>query len=837
MQILVNFKHFSIAFQYAQNQHSSIRIDEIFPPLFILNHNTKTFEEIQHPKVAVSIFRIFNSFNLTKSNPEQVKAFFQKDPKVKPAQIHNWFTIVDRNSHLFAPIEDTPFLCLLKYILSDDFYTNQNDVTMGDILKISSNLIKKYLRAIKDTKLVVDTETLEVLFKLITLRVDQEFIKQICLLFYNIALLDHQHIFSHMQKCIQATIPEVEDQLKAEIEEKEKENKRKKDEVEEEEKKGKDEDEEMIDTSSKFKKRHRLSTEGINSHQLIMEGREKSLALQKAPKLERLLKVLKMLLHQFSKKARDNSSSEEEKKQGKNLKEKGFKIIDIPEMKGLFKLFEKYLKLLSDSELNDTVKMIGLSMFLCYQEDFKRIDQKVFNEEFNKPHIVMQDYHTAEKKEVVSFIDEEFLKETRISFFIDVCTKNNKIFNSLIRQNQTLIRDSLKHMIYVIPEIFDFDNKHNFFRQEIKKIKRIGAYDTIRISVNRNRMFRIFEESYEQMNGISSDEWKGRIEINFVGERGQDAGGLTREWFTEISKQMLNPNLGMFKLSDSGSTYYPNPKSYIQNEHLQYFRFIGRIIGKALLEEQYIECSFVKALYKIIRGVPISWHDVEDYDNTYYNNLKWLLDNDASILEKTFCETIDFFGKPETHELIENGRNIPVTDENKKEYVQKVSYFKLYTSIKDQIDSFLKGFYELIPRKLISIFDHGELELLISGLPTIDIDDMKAHSDYSGYTESSHAIQWFWEVMNELSNPEKAEFLQFVTGSSKVPIEGFVALQGMRGPQRFNIHKMYESDVNRLPVAHTCFNQLDMPDYPSKELLRERLLFAIREGKGSFQIA
>ena len=84
-----------------------------------------------------------------------------------------------------------------------------------------------------------------------------------------------------------------------------------------------------------------------------------------------------------------------------------------------------------------------------------------------------------------------------------------------------------------------------------------------------------------------------------------------------------------------------------------------------------------------MRGVPLTWHDIEDFSNAYYINLKWLLNNDIEVLHQYFCETIDFFGKPVVHNLTPNGRNIVVTNENKKEFIQKVSYFMLYTSIKD----------------------------------------------------------------------------------------------------------------------------------------------------------
>ena len=97
------------------------------------------------------------------------------------------------------------------------------------------------------------------------------------------------------------------------------------------------------------------------------------------------------------------------------------------------------------------------------------------------------------------------------------------------------------------------------------------------------KAFTVFEESYDQMNRHLPEDWKGKIEVTFDDEWGYDVVGFTREWFTEITKKMFNPNLGMFKLSDSVSTYYLNPKSYIHNEYLEYFKFIGRIIDKALL--------------------------------------------------------------------------------------------------------------------------------------------------------------------------------------------------------------------------------------------------------------
>ena len=308
--------------------------------------------------------------------------------------------------------------------------------------------------------------------------------------------------------------------------------------------------------------------------------------------------------------------------------------------------------------------------------------------------------------------------------------KNFKVYNAIIKNNPQLTKDVLKAPITVIPSILDFENKRNYFRAELKKLRQ-GNHEPINIMVNRQN---IFEDSYDQIKDLSKDELKNRFHIQFVQERGQDAGGLLREWYTELSRQMFDVNRGLFKLSSGGATYYPNPQSYVQPDHLPLFKFIGRILGKAMFDEQYLECYFVRSLYKILAGEPLSWHDVEDFDNEFYNNLKWLLENPVDEnFGFYFAEEADFFGRVEVRDLVEGGRDKAVNEENKREYVEKKSFFKLYDSIKAQVDNFLDGFYEMIPRRLATIFDSKELELLISGLPTVNIFDLKENTEYSNY--------------------------------------------------------------------------------------------------------
>ncbi|XP_038984362.1 E3 ubiquitin-protein ligase UPL1-like [Phoenix dactylifera] len=421
--------------------------------------------------------------------------------------------------------------------------------------------------------------------------------------------------------------------------------------------------------------------------------------------------------------------------------------------------------------------------------------------------------------------------------FARVVEKHRRLLNVFIRQSPSLLEKSLSMMLKV-PRLIDFDNKRAYFRSRIRQQHDHHPSAPLRISVRRAY---VLEDSYNQLRLRPSQDLKGRLTVQFQGEEGIDAGGLTREWYQVLSRVIFDKGALLFTTVGNNAAFQPNPNSVYQTEHLSYFKFVGRVVAKALFDGQLLDVHFTRSFYKHILGVKVTYHDIEAVDPDYYKNLKWMLENDVSdIPDLTFSMDADeekhiLYEKNQVtdYELIPGGRNIRVTEETKHDYVDLVAEHILSTAIRPQINSFLEGFSELVPRELISIFNDKELELLISGLPEIDLDDLKANTEYTGYTTASPVIQWFWEVVKAFNKEDMARLLQFVTGTSKVPLEGFKALQGLSGPQHFQIHKAYGAP-ERLPSAHTCFNQLDLPEYSSKEQLEERLLLAIHEASEGF---
>ncbi|XP_029689696.1 E3 ubiquitin-protein ligase HUWE1 isoform X5 [Takifugu rubripes] len=420
--------------------------------------------------------------------------------------------------------------------------------------------------------------------------------------------------------------------------------------------------------------------------------------------------------------------------------------------------------------------------------------------------------------------------------FLRFAETHRTVLNQILRQSTTHLADGPFAVLVDYIRILDFDVKRKYFRQELERLDEGLRKEDMAVHVRRDH---VFEDSYRELHRKSPEDMKNRLYIVFEGEEGQDAGGLLREWYMIISREMFNPMYALFRTSPGDRvTYTINPSSHCNPNHLSYFKFVGRVVAKAVYDNRLLECYFTRSFYKHILGKSVRYTDMESEDYPFFQGLVYLLENDVSTLgyELTFSTEVQEFGVCEVRDLKPNGANILVTEENKKEYVHLVCQMKMTGAIRKQLAAFLEGFYEIIPKRLISIFTEQELELLISGLPTIDIDDLKANTEYHKYQSSSIQIQWFWRALRSFDQADRAKFLQFVTGTSKVPLQGFSALEGMNGIQKFQIHRDDRS-TDRLPSAHTCFNQLDLPAYESYEKLRHMLLLAIQECSEGFGLA
>jgi E3 ubiquitin-protein ligase HUWE1 len=392
------------------------------------------------------------------------------------------------------------------------------------------------------------------------------------------------------------------------------------------------------------------------------------------------------------------------------------------------------------------------------------------------------------------------------NLFFNFTEEHRKILNDLVRQNPKLMSGTFS-LLVKNSKVLEFDNKRNYFNRKLHS--RGGdrqAHPPLQLSVRRDQ---VFLDSFKSLYFKSADEMKfGKLSIRFHGEEGVDAGGVTREWFQSISRQMFNADYALFvPVASDRTTFHPNRLSSINPEHLMFFKFIGRIIGKALYEGRVLDCHFSRAVYKQIMGKQVSLKDMETLDLEYYKSLEWMIHNEITdIITETFSVEVEAFGEMQTVDLIENGRNIPVTEDNKHEYVRLITEHRLVGAVQEQLENFLKGFHDIVPAELVSIFSEQELELLISGLPDINVDDWKNNTEYHNYTAASPQIQWFWRAVRTFEKEEQAKLLQFVTGTSKVPLNGFKELEGMNGFSKFNIHRDY-GNKDRLPSSHTCFNR------------------------------
>uniref|UniRef100_A0A4X1T153 Ubiquitin-protein ligase E3B n=1 Tax=Sus scrofa TaxID=9823 RepID=A0A4X1T153_PIG len=441
---------------------------------------------------------------------------------------------------------------------------------------------------------------------------------------------------------------------------------------------------------------------------------------------------------------------------------------------------------------------------------------------------------------------------------------------SVLFQELDKDRKRAQLILQYIPHVIPHKNRVLLFRNMVTKEKeKLGLVETssasphvTHITIRRSRML---EDGYEQLRQLSQHAMKGVIRVKFVNDLGVDEAGIDqdgvfKEFLEEIIKRVFDPALNLFKTTSGDERLYPSPTSYIHENYLQLFEFVGKMLGKAVYEGIVVDVPFASFFLSQLLGHhhSIFYSSVDELpslDSEFYKNLTSIkrYDGDIADLGLTLSYDEDVMGQLVCHELIPGGKTIPVTNENKISYIHLMAHFRMHTQIKNQTAALISGFRSIIKPEWTRMFSTPELQRLISGdNAEIDLEDLKKHTVYYGGFHGSHrVIIWLWDILaSDFTPDERAMFLKFVTSCSRPPLLGFAYLKPpfsircvevsddqdtgdtlgsvLRG--FFTIRK--REPGGRLPTSSTCFNLLKLPNYSKKSVLREKLRYAISMNTG-----
>lgn len=293
-----------------------------------------------------------------------------------------------------------------------------------------------------------------------------------------------------------------------------------------------------------------------------------------------------------------------------------------------------------------------------------------------------------------------------------------------------------------------------------------------------------------------------------------------------LLRELLDPKYGMFSYYEESHLQWIAPQSF--EDHKMYL-LIGCLCGLAIYNSVIIQLNFPLALYKKLLSRKPTLEDLKELMPTVGRSFEELLGYEEDDLEEVFCLSFEimqeFFGQTVTKELVPGGSSKSVTQENKKEFVDVYVDFIFNKSVCEQFESFNTGFHRVCGGRVLELFHPQELRAMVVGNENYDFHVLENNTQYQGeYHRYHQTIKFFWDVFHDLSLEDKKKFLLFLTGSDKIPIMGMKYVKLVIQP--VNLAENY------LPVAHTCFNLLDLPKYSSKEMLKEKLLKAIQQTEG-----
>ncbi|CAG8450723.1 5254_t:CDS:10 [Paraglomus occultum] len=337
----------------------------------------------------------------------------------------------------------------------------------------------------------------------------------------------------------------------------------------------------------------------------------------------------------------------------------------------------------------------------------------------------------------------------------------------------------------------------------------------------------IIRDALYQLESKSPQDLKKQLRVQFAGEDGVDEGGVQKEFFQLVVREMFDQKYGMFTQNEESRLCWFNQNPFDESA-LDEYKLIGRLLGLAIYNSVILDVHFPVVLYRKLKGQPATLTDLKELDPSLGKGLEQLLeleDDVESTYNRTFQIEYESFGHRITHELKPGGAHIKLTNENRQEFVDLFVDFWLNKSIKRQFNAFKEGFDLVCGGSAIQLFRPEEVEQLMCGSRDLDFEALENVTQYDGgFNKNSQVVRNFWEIVHGFTEEQKKRLLFFTTGSDRVPIGGLSKLQ-------FVIAKN-GGDSDRLPTSHTCYNVLLLCEYSSKEKLKERLLTAISNAEG-----
>ncbi|KAM4709462.1 putative E3 ubiquitin-protein ligase HERC3 isoform 2-T2 [Discoglossus pictus] len=333
-------------------------------------------------------------------------------------------------------------------------------------------------------------------------------------------------------------------------------------------------------------------------------------------------------------------------------------------------------------------------------------------------------------------------------------------------------------------------------------------------------------DALRELSIYSDIDLKKPLKVIFDGEEAVDDGGVTKEFFLLLLKELLNPIYGMFTIYQDSNLLWFSDICFVEHN---WFHLIGIMCGLAIYNFTVVDLHFPLALYKKLLKVPPSLEDLKELSPTEGRSLQQLLDYPGEDVEDTFCLNFticrESYGLTELKPLVPGGDQITVTKENREEFVDAYVNYVFNESVQEWYEAFSSGFLKVCGGKVLELFQPSELRAMVVGSSNYNWQELEESAVYKGeYTASHPTVKMFWEIFHEFPLEKKKQFLLFLTGSDRIPIYGMSSLH--------IIIQSISSSEGHLPVAHTCYNLLDLPKYSSKETLRNRLTRAIDHYEG-----